>query len=305
MKILITGANGMVAKAMIDYCNSIGDETIALTRQNLDIANTKQVEGVFLKEKPDAVINCAAYTDVDGAETNQENCFLANTVGVENLALTSKKIDCAFVMISTDFVFDGTKNGFYTQRDTPNPQSVYAKSKLEAEIRARNAYARSIIVRSGWIFGAGGTNFLSVLPQLLANGKHLKAITDSYGTPTFAGDLAKRLRELAELDLPAIFHVTNAGAGASYAEFARKVCEIKEFDENLLENVLTEDLKRPAPRPQFSRLACLFSEKFGLEPLPDWEKSLAEFVAHAGARTARPPTPAKRGVANARSKSRN
>ncbi|MEP7038558.1 MAG: dTDP-4-dehydrorhamnose reductase [Acidobacteriota bacterium] len=280
MKILITGANGMVAKATIDYCRSIGDEVVALTRQKLDIADTKQVESIFSQEKPDIVINCAAYTDVDGAETNQEICYKANTIGVENLGLAAKKIDSAFVTISTDFVFDGAKNGFYTQRDTPNPQGVYAKSKLEGEIRARNAYARSIIVRSGWIFGKGGTNFLSVLPKLLADGKHLKAITDSFGTPTFGSDLAKRLRELAELDLPAIYHVTNSGEGTSYGDFARKVCELEGFDQNLLENVSTNDLKRPAPRPQFSRLACLFSEKFGLQPLPHWEKSLEKFVAH-------------------------
>ena len=278
MKILITGANGMVAKATTNYCNSIGDQVVALTRQKLDIADTKQVEDKFSLEKPDIVINCAAYTDVDGAETNQEICYKANTIGVENLALAAKKNDSAFVTISTDFVFDGAKNGFYTQRDTPNPQSVYAKSKLEGEIRARNAYARSIIVRSGWIYGTGGTNFLSVLPKLLADGKHLKAITDSFGTPTFAGDLAKRLRELAELDLPAIYHVTNSGEGTSYGDFARKVCELGGFDQSLLEDVSTNDLKRPAPRPQFSRLACLYSEKFGLEPLPHWEKSLAEFI---------------------------
>ncbi|MEO8073514.1 MAG: dTDP-4-dehydrorhamnose reductase [Acidobacteriota bacterium] len=280
MKILITGANGMVAKATIDYCRSIGDEVVALTRQKLDIADTKQVESIFSQEKPDIVINCAAYTDVDGAETNQEICYKANTIGVENLGLAAKKIDSAFVTISTDFVFDGAKNGFYTQRDTPNPQGVYAKSKLEGEIRARNAYARSTIVRSGWIFGKGGTNFLSVLPKLLADGKHLKAITDSFGTPTFAGDLAKRLRNIAELDLPATYHVTNSGEGTSYGDFARKVCELEGFDQNLLENVSTNDLKRPAPRPQFSRLACLFSEKFGLQPLPHWEKSLEKFVAH-------------------------
>ena len=278
MKILITGANGMVAKATTNYCNSIGDQVVALTRQKLDIADTKQVEDKFSLEKPDIVINCAAYTDVDGAETNQEICYKANTIGVENLALAAKKNDSAFVTISTDFVFDGARNGFYTQRDTPNPQSVYAKSKLEGEIRARNAYARSIIVRSGWIYGTGGTNFLSVLPKLLADGKHLKAITDSFGTPTFAVDLAKRLRELAELDLPAIYHVTNSGEGTSYGDFARKVCELGGFDQSLLEDVSTNDLKRPAPRPQFSRLACLFSERFGLEPLPHWEKSLAEFI---------------------------
>ena len=169
MKILITGANGMVAKAAIDYCRSIGDEVTALTRQEFDIANTAEVEGLLTRQNPAAVINCAAYTDVDGAETNQEICYRANALGVENLALASKKVNCAFVTISTDFVFDGTKNDFYNQRDTPNPQSVYAKSKLEGEIRARNSYARSIIVRSGWIYGSGGTNFLSVMPKLLAS----------------------------------------------------------------------------------------------------------------------------------------
>jgi len=278
MKILVTGANGMVAKATIDYCQSIGDEVSAFTRQELDIANAEQVEEIFLRGKFDAVLNCAAFTDVDDAETNQQICYQANAFGVENLAAASKKIDCAFVTISTDYVFDGAKTSVYTQRDTPNPQGIYAKSKLEGEILARNAYARSIIVRSGWIYGAGGTNFLSVMHKLLAEGKQIKAISDSYGTPTFAGDLARRLRDLAEIDLPCVFHVTNAGEGTSYEGFARKVCEIKGFDENLLESVSVNELKRPAPRPQSSKLACLFSEKFGLKPLQRWEQALKGFL---------------------------
>jgi len=278
MKILITGANGMVAKATIDYCRSIGDEVVALTRQELDITDAEQVEATFLREKFEAVINCAAYTDVDGAETNQETCYRANAVAVENLALASRKIDAAFVTISTDYVFDGAKSDFYTQRDTPNPQGVYAQSKLEGEILARNAYARSIIVRSGWIYGAGGTNFLSVVDKLLAEGKRIKSISDSYGTPTFAKDLASRLRELAELDLPAVYHATNAGSGISYLGFAEKICEIKGFDRNLIESVSVNDLKRSAPRPVSSKLACLFAEKFGLPPLRNWEKALEEYL---------------------------
>jgi len=278
MKILITGANGMVAKAAIGYCQSIGDEVVALTRQELDIADAEQVEAAFLRERFEAVINCAAYTDVDGAETNQETCYRANAVGVENLALASKKIDARFITISTDYVFDGAKRDFYTQRDTPNPQGVYAQSKLVGEIRARNAYARSIIVRSGWIYGAGGTNFLSVMDKLLAEGKSIKAISDSFGTPTSAKDLARRLREFAELDLPAVYHVTNAGSGTSYKGFAKKICEIKGFDRNLIESVSVIDLKRPAPRPVNSKLACLFSDNFGLAPLQNWEKALEEYL---------------------------
>lgn len=278
MKILITGANGMVARATIKYCQEIGDEVVAVTRQELDIADKTAVFEIFRRENFDAAINCAAYTDVDGSETNIETCYAANSTGVENLALAAKETNSGFVTISTDFVFDGTNTGFYTQRDTPNPLGIYGKAKLEGEIRARNAYARSIIVRSGWIYGKGGTNFLSVMDKLLAEEKTIKAIYDSYGTPTFANDLAKRLRELAELDLPAIYHVTNSGEGTSYAGFAEKVCKLRGYDPNLLERASADILKRPAPRPQSSKMACLFSERFGLKPLQTWEDALKEFL---------------------------
>jgi dTDP-4-dehydrorhamnose reductase len=278
MKILITGANGMVAGAAINYYRSLGDDVLSFTREELDIADRKRVFAIFEETKPDAAINCAAYTDVDGSQTSVEQCYAVNAAGVENLALAAKQFDCGFVTISTDYVFDGANPGFYTQRDTPRPISVYGQAKLEGEIRARNAYARSIIVRSGWIYGEGGTNFLCVIDRLLAEGKTVKVINDAYGTPTFAKDLVKRLREIAGLDLPCIFHVTNSGAGASYESFARKICELKGFDANLLESISAGALKRPAPRPQSSKLACLFSDRLGLPPLQNWEKALEEFL---------------------------
>lgn len=279
MKTLITGANGMLARAAVKYCQEIGDEVLALTRQELDIADLEAVFDLFEREKFGAVLNCAAYTNVDGAETNEEICYQANVTGVENLALAAKKIDAAFVTVSTDYVFDGAKGKPYTQRDTPQPQGVYAKSKFEGENRAREVYARSSIVRAGWIFGADGTNFLSVMPKLLAESKTIKAISDSYGTPTYAPDLAKRLRELAELDLPAVYHVSNSGDGTSFAKFAETICDLNGYDKNLVESVSMDSLSRPAPRPRDSRLKCLFSEKFGLAPLRSWEKALAEFVS--------------------------
>lgn len=279
MKILITGANGMVARAAIEYYESIGDEVLPFARRELDIADREQVFSTVEETKPDVVINCAAYTNVDGSETNVEQCYAANAVGVENLALAAKQVDCGFITISTDYVFDGANAGFYTQRDTPNPISVYGRAKLEGEIRARNAYARSIVVRSGWIYGAGGTNFLCVIHKLLAEGKTVKVINDAYGTPTFARDLVKRLREIARLNLPCIFHVTNSGAGASYEGFARKICELKGFDTRLLESISAGTLQRAAPRPQSSKLACLFSDRLGLPPLQNWEKALEEFLA--------------------------
>jgi dTDP-4-dehydrorhamnose reductase len=278
MKVLITGANGMVARAMIAHSQQKGDEIFSYARQELDIGDREKVFDRFEKDRPDTVINCAAYTDVDGAETNEDICRRVNVTGVENLALAAKEIDCRFITISTDYVFDGVKEGFYTQRDTPNPGAVYAGTKYEGENIARKSYARSIIVRTGWIYGAGGTNFLSVMDRLLAEGKNIKVISDSYGTPTFAGDLVMRLRELAELDLPGIFHITNSGEGCSYFEFAEKVCQIKGFQTDLLEVISKDELKRPAKRPVNSRLKCLFSKRFGLKPMPGWQEALERFV---------------------------
>ncbi len=186
MKIIITGANGMVARSAIEHCRQLGDDVVACSRQDLDISDAERTLSVIRSEQPEAVINCAAYTDVDGAESNEAACYAANADGVENLANACKAADARFVTISTDYVFDGTKTDFYTQRDTPNPQGLYARSKLEGEIRARYAYARSVIVRSGWIYGSGGTNFLSKIPSLLSEGRSIKAINDAYGTPTYA-----------------------------------------------------------------------------------------------------------------------
>jgi dTDP-4-dehydrorhamnose reductase len=278
MKVLITGANGMVAQAMAGHCRSVGDEVFALTRAELDIDKWEAVEKTVRNIKPHAVINCAAFTDVDGAESDSAAAYAANADGVENLAYSCRNHNAVFVTISTDYVFDGEFDGFYTQRHTPEPQGIYALSKLEGEMRARKANARSVIVRSGWIYGNGGTNFLSVMADLLSSGRSIKAIKDSFGTPTYAVDLAVRLRELAELDMPCIFHATNAGPGTSYLGFAEKICELGGFDKNLLEVVSKDDLRRPARRPASSKLACVFSDKLGLRPMPDWEASLEAFL---------------------------
>ncbi len=278
MKIVITGANGMLARAAAKYCDKIGDAVTAVTRPELDISAKSDVADLLAAVRPDAVLNCAAFTNVDGAETDETACYAANAEGVENLALACAAVNSVFVTVSTDYVFDGSNTGFYTQRDQPNPQGVYAKSKREGEIRAFAANPRSIIVRSGWIYGHGGTNFLSVMPGLLADGKSIKAIHDSYGTPTFANDLAKRLRELAEADLPGVYHVTNGGEGTSYFGFAEKICELGGFDKALLQPTSHAELKRPAPRPVSSKLACLISEKLGFAPMRNWKDALAEFI---------------------------
>jgi dTDP-4-dehydrorhamnose reductase len=281
MKILITGANGMVARAAIAYCAKVGDQVVGLSRQELNIADTDAVANWFQSERPDAVLNCAAYTDVDGAETDLEAARLANTVGVENLASSSKSVGARFVTISTDYVFDGEKNGFYTEVDAPNPRGIYAMTKYEGEVAAARANSESVIVRSGWIYGHGGTNFLSVMHLLLGQGKHIKAISDAYGTPTFANDLARRLRELAGGGLSGIFHITNSGDGTSYFKFAETICEMGGYDKRLIERVSNNDLKRPAPRPVSSKLMSVRVDEAGLGELPEWKVALGTFLTES------------------------
>jgi dTDP-4-dehydrorhamnose reductase len=281
MRILVTGAGGLVGRAVVEHSAARGDEVVARGHAALDITNARAVFAEFERERPEAVINCAAWTDVDGCELDPLRAHEANARGPENLAAASRKAGAILVTISTDYVFDGAKEGFYTQRDDPEPRSVYGVAKLEGERRAQLASARTVVVRTGWIFGAGGTNFLSRAVELSRRGQRLKAIVDAWGTPTYAVDLAARLRELVELDLPGTYHVVNAGAGASYHGFVVAALEEAGLSGEGVERVSVDSLTRPAPRPRNSRLRCLLSEAVGLAPLPDWRDALRRFVAEA------------------------
>lgn len=278
MKILITGARGLVGRALVEHCSASGDEVLSYDHQSLDIADAQAVEGAIQEQWPDAVINCAAWTDVDGCETNAEKARQVNSLGPENLARASRKADAVLITISTDYVFDGRKEGFYTQRDQPVPISVYGRFKLEGERRAQEEHARTMVVRTGYIFGPHGRNFLSNVIARAARGEKLKAIYDYWGTPTYGRDLAIRLRELAVLDLPGVYHVVNSGEGASFETFTLEAFRLAGFSRDMLEVVAGDSLGRPAPRPRNSRLKCLLSEAVGLSPLPPWQESLAHFV---------------------------
>ena len=278
MKVLITGSAGLVGAALTRHCRARGDEVFAFDREGLDITDERAVREAFGRLKPDAALNCAAWTDVDGCELDPQRAFLVNSQGVEALATAARLASASFVTVSTDYVFDGRREGhFYTQRDDPHPLSAYGAAKLEGERRAQAATARTSVVRTGWVFGSGGKNFLATVLERARRGETLRAISDSYGTPTYAPDLAARLRELAELDLPGIYHVVNAGEGASFESFAREATAAAGLADAQIESVQTDSLRRPAPRPRNSRLRCLISEAFGLRPLRDWREALAEF----------------------------
>ena len=278
MKILITGANGLVGRALVKECSGRGDDVLAYDHKALDIGDPRAVETIIGEQRPDAVINCAAWTDVDGCESDPDRAQRVNALGPENLARASRNAGAVLVTISTDYVFDGRKDGFYTQRDQPLPISVYGNSKLEGERRAQLAHARTIVVRSGFIFGPGGKNFLSNVVSLAKRGAKLKAIRDCWGAPTYGRDLAARLRELAVLDLPGTYHVVNSGDGASFETFTVEALRLGGLSTDTLEVVDNDSLGRPAPRPRNSRMKCLLSPAIGMAPLPHWQEALAHFI---------------------------
>jgi len=278
LRILVTGANGLVGRALVEHCLTSGDEVLAYDHKSLDIAAPQAVETIVGEERPEVIVNCAAWTDVDGCETDPEKAQRVNSLGPENLARASRKANAILITISTDYVFDGKRDGFYTQRDQPEPISVYGKSKLEGERRAQHEHARTIVVRTGFIFGQGGKNFLSNVVSRAAGGEKLKAIRDCWGMPTYGRDLAARLRELAILDLPGTYHVVNSGEGASFETFAREALRLAGLSSDTLEVVDNDSLSRPAPRPHNSKLRCLLSPAIGLPPLRPWQHALAQFV---------------------------
>jgi len=271
----------LVGNALVEYCAAGDDEVIAYDHHGLDIGDARAVQNIIGEQRPEAIVNCAAWTDVDGCESDAGKAERVNSLGPENLARAACDVNAVLVTISTDYVFDGTKEGFYTQRDQPLPISVYGKYKLEGERRAQAAHARTIVVRSGYIFGPGGKNFLSTLIARAERGETLKAIADYWGTPTYGYDLAMRLRELAALDLPGVYHVVNSGDGASFETFSREALRLAGLDDARLEIVNGDSLGRPAPRPHNSRLKCLLSDALGLAPLRPWQHALADFISHA------------------------
>lgn len=272
----------MVGRALVEHCASRGDEVLGYDHKALDIADARAVESVIESQRPAAVINCAAWTDVDGCESDPEKARQVNALGPQNLARAARNTGAVLITISTDYVFDGEKEGFYTQRDQPRPISIYGRYKLEGERRAQQEHARSIVVRTGYIFGPGGRNFLSTVVSRAERGDNLKAIRDYWGTPTYGRDLAVRLRELAMLDLPGIYHVVSSGDGASFETFSIEALRLAGLKSDLLEVIDGDSLGRPAPRPRNSRMKCLLSEAVGLPPLPSWKEGLAHFVESTG-----------------------
>ncbi len=278
MKIVITGAGGMLGQAVLRHCNDRGEQVVAMDRAALDITIPSQIEDALKRERPAVVINCAALTDVDACELDPKRAQLNNALGPEFLAAACRACDASLITISTDYVFDGEQSGFYTQRHQPRPISHYGKAKLDGERRAMTAWARTAVVRTGYVFGLGGKNFLSTCIRRLRRGEQLRVINDMYGTPSYAADVARRLHEIALLDLPGVYHVTNDGEGSSFYDFAQAAASEMGLSSDHLSPVSLKSLQLPAPRPANSRLKCILSPAVGLKPLRDWRSALKEFA---------------------------
>jgi dTDP-4-dehydrorhamnose reductase len=240
----------------------------------VDIVDGPAVQRAVAAARPDAVVNCAAFTDVDAAEEQPEEAMAVNRGGAENVAAAAAGAGAAVVHLSSDYVFDGAKAAPYVESDEPAPVSAYGHSKLEGERAVAAANPRHTIVRSSWLFGVGGRNFVATMLRLGAERDQVSVVTDQVGCPTFTGHLARALVELAEREAPGILHVAGAG-WTSWHDFALEIFREAGIDCRV-EPTTTSELGRPAPRPAYS---VLVSERPDAPRLPSWRDGLAEYLS--------------------------
>ncbi len=277
MRLVITGAAGMLGQDLVLAAGRAAHEAVAFSRAELDVTDRAQVDEVVGGAGADVVINCAAWTNVDGAEEALEQAIAVNGAGAGNVARAASAAGAWTIHVSSDYVFDGTKREPYVESDPVAPQSAYGESKLAGEREvAMHAPERHTIVRSSWLFGAHGPCFPATILRLAQERDELKVVDDQVGCPTFTGQLAEALLNLAGRESPpaGIVHVAGGGYGSWY-EFAREIvacsglrCEVKPC--------ITAEMPRPAARPAYSVLG---TERGGEAPaLPHWREGLAEYL---------------------------
>lgn len=303
MSILITGANGQLGQALartltVHRPRSTSGECqlFLFSHRELDITDSDLVMRVFRQVNPTVVIHAAAYTNVDGCELNPDLAFRTNALGTRNVAVAAEKVGAKLIYISTDYVFDGRdgtgalRQKPYTEFDRTNPLSVYGRSKLAGEEYALALTRRAFIVRTSWLYGPGGNNFVRTILRLaqerreaLARGlpvQPLRVVDDQVGSPTYTVDLAWVIAQLLETERYGLYHVSNSGS-TSWYQFARAILEVVGWTEVEITPITTAELGRPAPRPPYSVLDnyCLRLE--GFVPLRPWREALVEFLATA------------------------
>lgn len=281
MRVLITGANGQLGRAL-QQTSPV--EYLALSRTELDVTEFDAVWSRASDYQPDLIIHSGALTDVDGCERDPDAAFKSNGLGTQNVASVAAEIGSRLVYISTNFVFDGTKDRPYHEFDCPNPISVYGASKLAGEIAVRTTCPRHYIVRTSMVFDGSGRNFVNTMLRLAGQRDALRVVSDQYGNPTYAGDLAKAIWKLIERPAFGTYHLTNTGT-ASWHDWAVEI--FKQTGKQIrVEPIAAADYQRPATPPRNGVLANLSARSLGIT-LPHWQDALARCLANR----AKSPTP--------------
>ena len=271
MKVIVTGAGGMLGGDVVTVADAQGHEVVALDRDDLDVTDPKRVERVITREHPGAVINCAAWTDVDGAESSEHDAELVNGEGAGFVADAARQAGAKVLYVSTDYVFDGSKQGPYTESDEPAPLNAYGRTKLAGERATALITKRSFIVRSSWLFGPGG-NFVETMLRLGEGGGPVVVVHDQVGCPTYTGHLAVGLVRLIDSEAYGVHHMAGGGS-CSWCRFARAIFARTGAGVRV-EPCSTSEFPRPARRPAYSVLA---SER-GAPGLPAWEEGLDAYL---------------------------
>ena len=279
MKILVTGAGGMLGTDFVRAASYWNHDVVALTYADLDVGDSGAVWRIFKREKPDVVVNCAAYTDVDGAQDDLEGAARVNIEGARFVALGAAEVGAAVVYPSTDYVFDGLKGEPYIESDATRPLSVYAQTKAAGEAETAAANQRYFIVRSSWLFGTAGRNFVDTMLLLGQDQGDVVVVRDQVGCPTYTAHLADALVRLIGTSAFGIHHIAGGGE-CSWYEFAEEIFRQSGLEVRML-SMTTAELSRPAPRPPYS---VLTTERKEAIYLPDWQKGLAAYLAERAQR---------------------
>ncbi|MEX1029308.1 MAG: dTDP-4-dehydrorhamnose reductase [Paenibacillaceae bacterium] len=275
MKVIVTGASGLLGTELVNVLEQ-RHEVFGMDHHQLDITNYNMCEQLISSIQPDVIIHCAAYTSVDLAETEQDQAYLVNANGTRNIALIAENIGAKLCYISTDYVFDGSHTTPYTEHDQTNPRSIYGKTKRDGELFIQTICSNYYIVRTSWMFGLHGNNFVKTMLNLAQDRDIIQVVEDQYGSPTYSLDLSYFLLQLIETDKYGIYHVTNGGS-CSWYEFATAIFE----ESNKLtrvESCSTTDFPRPAPRPQYSVLDNMSIRANGFTQLRHWREALIDFL---------------------------
>jgi dTDP-4-dehydrorhamnose reductase len=273
---LITGAGGLFGSAL---AAAYGDDAVALRHRDLDITDARAVDATVERVRPEVIFNCAVI-GVDDCEADRALAERINVAGPVQLAASAERIGAAIVHFSSNYVFDGRRTDRlpYTIEDEAHPINVYGATKLQGERAVAAACSRALIVRTSWVFGRGKASFLSTAAAKLARGERLQAISDTFASTTYVADLVDRLLELVRLRHYGTFHLVNDGS-CSYESFAREAARILGLGDAAADALIESTSEgRPAPRPRWTPMRCLLSERLKLRPLRPWQDALREYV---------------------------